>query len=108
MQCGSTRDTRTDPTFLDFKFMRMSSFMFCVTGSYRDIQWAFSGVILCCGTDTCNAVEIVAEPTFAAACLLGGHHHSVGCRHALLTAECLEAESHPAELELLAALLKSV
>ena len=48
---GSTKQQ----TFFDFRFMRMSSFKFFVTGSYRLIQRALRGVSLCCGTVTCHA-----------------------------------------------------
>ena len=34
-------------TFFAFRFIRMSSFMFSVTGVYKDIQLFFSGVNLC-------------------------------------------------------------
>jgi hypothetical protein len=42
---------------LDLRFMRMSSFMFCVTGSYSFSHASFSGVILCCGTGICDDAQ---------------------------------------------------
>ena len=43
-------------TFFAFKFIRISSFMFSVTGVYRDIQLFLSGVNLCWGTVTCKGI----------------------------------------------------
>ena len=52
-------------TFLAFKFIRMSSFIFSVTGVYKDIQLFLSGVNLCCGTVTCTrsiVTELLSSP----------------------------------------------
>ena len=45
---------QTRLTFFVFRFIRISSCIFSVTGLYSDIQLVLSGVILFCGTEICG------------------------------------------------------